>query len=485
MRALRTLLTSLPLAALLGTFALPPVMLTGGAACAAENTPDPPAKTSSAAPPATGGKAAAVSPGGASPGESADAPHSAPGTLPPEDDTVSASRPGPLPLPSPVIRSAQCPAAPLPPHVQRLCAEAAALLEALHAAAAALPNRRDIRMGITDVNDYAALAAELYTPLTEVNHAAAGGDSGAQSITVTLLARPDAADSLLRLLRNPDALKVRRMLLAELTDAVEQAAQVAREVAAANAQSGAGPDITNPGSGGSWYIAKANLPGQMVQHPPQAPPRDAAQEIAREAAQESAQKKAAALSDPLAAAIAAQDALRLSPEGWLTSADALFTLEKAATDLPRSAAIQLVLGEAQLQAGMPQRSIAACTAALELAPDFARARYIRALAHWRLQQLALAEDDLNAALEGTAETFPHTSDKVRLLRTRGALRMLRSNAPGMCEDLIAACALGDCEGLVAAREQQFCLTTSTQDAPPPSVIATPGAPSADEAAARP
>ena len=134
---------------------------------------------------------------------------------------------------------------------------------------------------------------------------------------------------------------------------------------------------------------------------------------------------------------------------------------------------------------MPQRSIAACTAALELAPDFARARYIRALAHWRLQQLALAEDDLNAALEGTAETFPHTPDKVRLLRARGALRMLRSNAPGMCEDLIAACALGDCEGLAAARGQQFCLTTSTQDAPPPSVIATPRPPSADEAAARP
>ena len=480
MRALRTLLSGLPLAALLGTFALPPVMLTGGAAYAAENTPDPPAKIFTEALPAPGGKAADASPAGTSPGDAANAPALTPGALSPEDDTASPSRPGPLPLPSPVIRSAQCPAAPLPPHVQRLCAEAAALLDALHAAAATLPNRRDIRMGITDVNEYTALAAELYTPLTEVNHAAASGDSGAQSITVTLLARPDASESLLRLLRNPDALKVRRLLLADLANVMENARQIAHE-AAANAQSGADPDNTTPGSGGSWYIAKATQPGQIIQHPPQPLPRDAAQDAVREATQ----KKAAALAEPLAAAIAAQDALRLSPEGWLTSADALFTLEKAATALPRSAAIHLVLGEAQLQAGMPQRSIASCTAALELAPDFTRARYIRALAHWRLQQLALAEDDLNAALEGTAESFPHTSDKVRLLRARGALRMLRSNAPGMCEDLIAACALGDCEGLAAAREQQFCLTMSIQDTPPPSVIATPKTLNADDASARP
>ena len=483
MRALRTLLSSLPLAALLGTFALPPVLLIGGAACAAEHTPAPPAAVSAANKTATEDKAARSSAAGNAPAPNVPPSPSAPDPLSPLEDTPSASRPGPLPLPSPVIRSAQCPAAPLPPHAQRLCAEAAALLEALHTAAAALPNRRDIRMGITDFNEYTALAAELYTPLTEVDHAAAGGDSGAQSITVTLLARPDAAEKLLRLLRNPDALQVRQLMLADLVAIMENARRIASEVAAANAMPGAGSTgDASPGSGGTWYIAKATPPGQLTQHPPLPTPEG----LAREAAQQQAGQKADTLADALAAALEALDTLRLSPEGWLTSAESLAPLEKAAATLPQSAAAQLLRGEALLQAGMPQRSIAACTAALELAPDLGRARYIRALAHWRLQQLALAEDDLSAVLEATTEAFPHISDKVRLLRARGALRMLRSNEPGMCDDLAAACALGDCEGLAAARGQQLCLASRKESAPPPAEDATPEPPAkVDDTAAKP
>ena len=224
-------------------------------------------------------------------------------------------------------------------------------------------------------------------------------------------------------------------------------------------------------------------PGQLTQHPPMPTPED----IAKEAAQQKAQQNADALADTFAAAITALDTLRLSPEGWLTSADSLAALEKAAVNLPQSAAAQLLLGEALLQAGMPQRSIASCTAALELAPDLGRARYIRALAHWRLQQLALAEDDLSAALEATTNAFPHTSDKVRLLRARGALRMLRSNEPGMCDDLAAACALGDCDGLAAARGQQMCLTSPRQEGGQPEADAvTPQVPAkAGDTAAKP
>ena len=482
MRALRTLFSSLPMAVLLGAFALPPVLLTGGAAYAAEHTPGPPAAVSAADKPAPKGKDSQGNTADNTPAESA-SPTPA-DQLSPLENGPSASRPGPLPLPSPVLRSAHCPAAPLPPHAQRLCAEAAALLEALHTAAAALPNRRDIRMGITDFNEYTALAAELYTPLTEVDHAAAGGDSGAQSMTVTLLARPDAAETLLRLLRNPDALKVRRLLLADLMTATANARHVAQELAAADALPGSGGSgDASPGSGGTWYIAKATPPGQLTQHPPMPTPEN----IAKEAAQQKAQLNADALADTFAAAIAALDTLRLSPEGWLTSAESLAILEKAAVSLPQSAATQLLLGEALLQAGMPQRSIASCTAALELAPGLGRARYIRALAHWRLQQLALAEDDLSAVLEATTDAFPHTSDKVRLLRARGALRMLRSNEPGMCDDLAAACALGDCEGLAAARGQQMCLTSSRQEGAPPAADAvTPQPPArAGDTAAKP
>ena len=136
------------IAAMLGIFALPPVTATGGAAYAAENSPAPPAGQET----------------------------------PPADESPSASKPGPLPLISPISYSAQCSAAPLPPHVQRLCAEATAQLEALRVAAARLPNRRDIRMGITDADERTALAAELYTPIVEGEHSTAGSaqSTGAQ-----------------------------------------------------------------------------------------------------------------------------------------------------------------------------------------------------------------------------------------------------------------------------------------------------------------
>lgn len=436
MRAKRTLLIGMPLVVMLGAFALPPVTVTGGAAYAAEISPAPPAADTAASQTASSQSSSALPSG-------QDAP--------PPDDTPLALKPGPLPLASPISQSAQCPAAPLPPHVQRLCAEAAAQLQALHAAAVQLPNRRDIRMGITEAEERTALAAELYTPLIEGEHATAGAglSSGAQGVTVTLLARPDAAETLLRLLRNPDVLALRRLLLAYLAQSLASAPQIAEEYAAADAYSRA--NLT-PGSGGTWYVAKVTAPGQLEQHPPAPIMPDAQHEAARQRAQARADNLAAEIT----ASLTALEALRLSPEGWLTSADALPMLENAGAALPRSAAVQLLLAEAQLQAGMPQRSIYSCSAALDLAPTLARGRYIRALAHWRLQQMALAEDDLSAALNTSDDTFLRTPDRVRMLRARGALRMLRNNAEGMCSDLTAACALGDCEGLAAARNQQFC-----------------------------
>ena len=446
MRAKRTLLIGMPLLVMLGAFALPPVAVTGGAAYAAEISPAPPAADSAANQSATPQASSAALPSGQD--------------ATPADDTPFAPKPGPLPLASPISQSAQCPAAPLPPHVQRLCAEAAAQLQALHAAAAQLPNRRDIRMGITEAEERTALAAELYTPLIEGEHATAatGQSSGAQGVTVTLLARPDAAETLLRLLRNPDVLALRRLLLAHLAQSLASAPQIAGEYDAAETYSRT--NLT-PGSGGTWYVAKVTAPGQLEQHPPTPIMPDAQHEAARQRAQTRADNLAAEIS----ACLTALEALRLSPEGWLTSAEALPRLENAAAALPRSAAAQLLLAEAQLQAGMPQRSINSSSAALELTPTLARGRYIRALAHWRLQQMALAEDDLSAALNTADDTFLRTPDKVRMLRARGALRMLRNNAEGMCSDLTAACALGDCEGLAAARNQMLCTGQAEGESP--------------------
>jgi len=454
MRALRTLFLGVTIAATPGAFALPPVTATGGAAYAAENSPAPPPADSTAA--------QSASPQTHSTAQSLGTPSpSGQEFSASSDDAPTAPRPGHLPLASPISHSAQCPASPLPPHVQRLCAEATAQLEALHTAAASLPNRRDIRMGITDADERTALAAELYTPLIENEHAATAQTSGAQSVTVTLLARPDAAETLLRLLRNPDVLVLRRLLLADMAQSLTSARPIADEFAAAEAPVVAASRANlAPGSGGTWYVAKVTPPGQLEQHAPLPVMPDAQQE----AAYQRAQAKADTLAAEISACLAGMDALRLSPEGWLTSPDTLPMLENAAAGLPRSAALQLLLAEAQLQAGLPQRSIHSCSAALDLAPGLARGRYIRALAHWRLQQMALAEDDLSAALNTTDETFLRTPDRVRMLRARGALRMLRNNAEGMCSDLSAACALGDCEGLAAARNQQLCVGQPDADA---------------------
>ena len=147
-------------------------------------------------------------------------------------------------------------------------------------------------------------------------------------------------------------------------------------------------------------------------------------------------------------------------EGWLAGAQSMPLLEELAERVPESALVRLLLAEARLRAGLPQQCMEAASAALRRAPDMTRARYVRALAHWRLQQLALAEEDLDAALRATPApvgSAAHDALRRGILRARGALRMLRGNTDGMCEDLTAACALGDCEGLAAVRGRGQCL----------------------------
>lgn len=157
------------------------------------------------------------------------------------------------------------------------------------------------------------------------------------------------------------------------------------------------------------------------------------------------------------------DVRQLLPEaadGWLAGAQSMPLLEELAERVPESALVRLLLAEARLRAGLPQQCMEAASAALRRAPDMTRARYVRALAHWRLQQLALAEEDLDAALRATPApvgSAAHDARRRGILRARGALRMLRGNTEGMCEDLTAACALGDCEGLAAVRGRGQCL----------------------------
>lgn len=156
-----------------------------------------------------------------------------------------------------------------------------------------------------------------------------------------------------------------------------------------------------------------------------------------------------------------------APGGWVCAPEALPALERAVNGAPENAALWLLLAEARLQRDLPQGAVEAAGEALgrlgEGSPTAAnarleaRARYVRGLGHWRLGQPALAEADLDAALRaGPPESAALGEERARRLRARGAVRLLRRNVDGMCEDFAAACALGDCEGLAVARSRGHC-----------------------------
>lgn len=333
-------------------------------------------------------------------------------------------------------------------------ARASAWLAALNRAVIAFPQRREIRMGAVAPAERLALAAQLYRaaapPLADTPNAAKAPDTAEDSplhVALSLTSRPQAGTELILALRNPELLALRHTLISETRDTLE--------------------------------IMDRHWPGGTAALQP-ATPGVKTPEVERGFWQARDWQRMGARLNGL---WLAQAALDLTPEGWLTGADALSTLERAAREAPRSPTVRLLLAEAQLQRNLPQQSIESCTEALRLAPGSnlisGRARYIRALAHWRLQQLALAEDDLNAALHTRTPSAPQGAEQARRLRARGAVRMLRRNYPGMCADFSAACALGDCEGLAVARAQKYCRTraaTAPESGPaslPPSFLAAP------------
>lgn len=334
-----------------------------------------------------------------------------------------AAVPDPIP-PQAVTTTAACPAGPgfnprANPRLNRACAEVAAYLEALNRAAVRLGQRSDVALGLPAADERAALAVGLYTPVLR--------PAGAGRVEVTLAPRPDENARIAAMLRRPEFLDLCQRLLrdgADLLAAVRAPDPAAR--------------------GGAWYRASASPPTDTSA----SPQTDADLEIKDR------------LTEQLEAVFIALSALQPGAEDWYARPDALQNLERTAAALPRSAAILLLLAEARLQHDLPQQSITACTAALRLAPELNRARYVRALAHWRLQQLALAEDDLSASLADWHGRAPQGRERAQRLQARGAVRQLRRDPAGMCADFLAACALGDCRGLAAARTQGQCLAAS-------------------------
>lgn len=388
----------------------------------------------------------------------------------------------------------------------RILAEGNARQTALEAAADALPNRRDIRMGADSAEDRLALAAQLYTAVTRHHKSA----DGTPVVTVLLRPRSEAAARITLSLRSFDLMQVRSALLGEtatllcLMNARDPAhVGAARARAAGN---GKGPDAPLRGSGnlGTVYRAPVGMheaagagsaqggdahknaldeifsgsagTGASAQPAPPASSGEAASAHALPASSGEAapslppqpslddavwtERHWEAASGRLQALLRAQDIMEADAEGWLVPDGVLPRLERASARLPQSPTVWLLLAEAQLRRGLPLQSVASCDAALTLAPGLNRARYIRALGHWRLQQLALAEDDLTSSLDARHGLAPQGEDRARRLRARGAVRMLRRDLSGMCEDFGAACALGECEGLILSRAQGYCLPSA-------------------------
>ena len=138
---------------------------------------------------------------------------------------------------------------------------------------------------------------------------------------------------------------------------------------------------------------------------------------------------------------------------WREPAAMAAQLRKAIRLDARNPLLWTALGEVQLQMDQPQNALESLNNALVQEPDMARALYMRGLAHLRLQHSALAEADLSAALR-------LQPGNAAWLRARGAVRMIREDFSPMCDDFAEACALGDCEGLAAARKRSLCLPES-------------------------
>ncbi len=117
---------------------------------------------------------------------------------------------------------------------------------------------------------------------------------------------------------------------------------------------------------------------------------------------------------------------------------------------PSMSALWAAIGEVQLQMDQPQTALQNINHALALNPERARSYYVRGLGHLRLQQPALAMTDLDIALK-------YKPQMVAWLRARGAIALVLEDYSTMCDDFEQACALGDCEGLMHARERNFCL----------------------------
>ncbi|MBQ7738179.1 MAG: hypothetical protein IJT59_00800, partial [Desulfovibrionaceae bacterium] len=310
----------------------------------------------------------------------------------------------------------------LPTNIPRSTVEVAlqgrAFLHAIKKEALAIPERRSLLLQV-DEEDLPAITALLY----QVEISTSLDESGKNLHALITSKRDPNALELARLtLRNPELLAASRYCLEKIGDILVS----------------------------------------FDQHWPKArffSDRDAKISIQHYSAETSAWTNAVwqRLTDNLHALLIAHQAITPAVDGWFTQEKFLKSLEEANQKLPNDPLILTLLAEAELRNGSPHQAIDHCSQCLKINPQAIRARYIRALAHWNLQQLGLAENDLSVAILKIKPQETAREDLLLALRARGAVRLLLGRYQGMCVDFETACSFGDCDGLRHARLLEHCV----------------------------
>lgn len=155
-------------------------------------------------------------------------------------------------------------------------------------------------------------------------------------------------------------------------------------------------------------------------------------------------------------------------DGGLTElgADRSAELERVVAAAPESAALWYALAWERVKAGLPQSALEAADKAAKLCGErekstrndflLANIYYAKALAHWQMDQTALALVDLAEVLKLLEGYAPGRDLTARALLARGEVYRLRDEPDGMCRDFSRACALGKCQEFYLARGSGEC-----------------------------
>lgn len=141
------------------------------------------------------------------------------------------------------------------------------------------------------------------------------------------------------------------------------------------------------------------------------------------------------------------------------------SLGRIARQNDKNFAIWSMLAAARIEANLPQGALEAADKALSLCPREKKPRdillaanihYHRSLAHWQLDQPALAMADLETAATLLGKIGFSTPLLTKILLRRGEFYRVKGEKEEMCANFQKACALGDCLEFSETRRKGIC-----------------------------